>query len=409
MKRILSLLVTLTLVNNCASFVISCNTKENNLDEKKANSIAQTLKTSKINPILLNIKNNKHLLSDYFISDIKKILDAKLTDKEKKYNYSLVNVNKITNISKNFNVKIKINQAISTVEFYLNVSFRYTKVLNDNIPSKFNAVYVMKNINNKVYVGTENGLFISNTASGKIFSKVNGPWSDQSIADISEIGSKVYVGAADGLYSGNGRTFTKITGILDGENIQTIKQINNKIYIGTMFDGLYFSNDLRSNNFQHYQTNIGNNFIHSIFGINNKIFLGIENGLFVSNSTTNLNFNRISGDLGRTVIKTIKMINNKMYVGTSLGIFISNNYTDFNQIPDFPIRSSVEDILKINNIIYVGTDNGFYISTDKDGMKFIKVTNKGFPDNTWVLSIQKVENKVYLGTLNKGLYYNFIS
>ncbi len=40
--------------------------------EKKVNLITQTLKTSKINPILLNIKNNKQLLSDYFISDIKK-------------------------------------------------------------------------------------------------------------------------------------------------------------------------------------------------------------------------------------------------------------------------------------------------------------------------------------------------
>ncbi len=83
--------------------------------------IATTLKNYWIDPIKLNINGNKQKLSDYFRSDIKALLDTKLTSEEKIYNYSLVNNKNITNIAQDFNVKIQVVSAVSTVEFIINV------------------------------------------------------------------------------------------------------------------------------------------------------------------------------------------------------------------------------------------------------------------------------------------------
>ena len=410
------------IVNSSTSSVVATiNVKfTDNSDIAKANMIATTLKNASINPIKLNINSNKQKLSDYFQSDIKALLDAQLTNTEKAYNYSLVNTQNITNTAQDFNVKIQIGSATSTVEFTINVQFAYAKISGD-LETK--SIYVTKKIGTgssaKIYVGTENGLYISSDATGTSFTQVSSITNTASIYAIEEIGTgantKIYVGTTNGLYESSdatGTSFTQVSGDLGTKNILNIQKYGTgssaKIYVGTS-GGLYVSSDATGTSFTQI-TSIGSRDIFNIKQIGSKIYIGTDSGLYESSNGTS--FSKVSGDLSTKNIFRIQQIGTgssaKIYVGVAGdGLWVSSDATgsSFTKVNSFPISTDIYSIQQINNIIYFGTTTGLYISND--GTIFTKAT--GDLGAKVIISIQKIESKIYVGTLNNGLYYNFVS
>ena len=387
-------------------------------DSEKANNIANTLKTANINPIKLNINNDKQKLSDYFQSDIKALLDAKLTTKEKTYNYSLVNTQNITNLSQDFNVKIQVGNAISTTEFTIKVQFKYIKMSGD-LSNK--TINVVKKIDNKIYVGTFlHGVYMSSD-NGKSFKHLSAIDTSE-ISSIQQIGTgsnaKIYVGTIQGLYTSTdltGTSFSKLQGVLENEPIGKIKQINNKIYVSSnSSNDLYASTDLTGATFikvTGIPNSISINTIQQIgTGSNTKIYVGTSQGLYESSNGNS--FTILQGVFDSKSINTIQQIgtgsNTKIYVGTnSSGLYVSSDGagTNFTPITSIPNNKSIQTIKEINNKIYIGTSNDIYIS-DLTGASFSKINE--FSTTDTIYTIEQIDNKIYIGTGN-GIYYNFVS
>ena len=380
------------------SNAINIQIKLNLSDLEKANNIATTLKNAVINPIKLNINANKQKLSDYFQSDIKALLDAKLTTEEKTYNYSLVNTQNITNIAQDFNVKIQIGSAISTVEFTIKVQFNYTKI-NGDLNTK--TIYITRELKNKIYVGTNTGLYVSSDSTGANFFKVSSIPSNSEINTIEEINNKIYIGTNAGVYlgDGTGANFSQIsTSVIGNANINIIKLIDNIIYVGTNA-GLYLNDGTGAGFIK--ASGISNDNIKTIINIkiSNNIYVGTNTGLYISGDRRNFaSFPVIPSD---TLIYKIKEISGKVYIATNAGLYVSDStgftFTQVNSIGNININS----IQKINNEIYVGTNSGLYFSNDSTGTNFTKIT--GDLATKTIYAIQLIGSKIYVGT-NSGLY-----
>ena len=383
-----------------------------NSDIVKANMIATTLKNATINPIKLNINNDKQKLSDYFQSDIKALLDAQLTDTEKAYNYSLVNNQNITNIAQDFNVKIQIGSATSTVEFIINVQFNYLKT-NGTLSAK--KILSIKKINNKFYAATDDGLWISNDATGSSFTKVSGDLGITGIYTIKQIGTgantKIYIGTnGKGIWFSNddGASFTQVSGDSRTRVILSIEKIGSKIYAGAS-DNLFVSNDGVS--FSKIDSMQFAADIFSIKYINNKIYAGAYTGLYVSNDN-GASFTQVSGILATEHIRTILEVGTgssaKIYVGTLNGLYSSDlSGTNFTKVSGSLATKGIYTIKQIGSKIYVGTgSDGLWISNDAIGTSFTQLS--GDLGKNSIHDIEQIQSKIYIATTN-GFYYNFIS
>ena len=379
-------------------------------DIVKANSIVSTLKSQSLNPIILNIDNNKRKISDYFTSQIKAILEVYLTNKEKTYNYSLVNTDDISNISKDFNVNVRIGNDTSTDSFQLKISFNYRQA--QQTPQNTS---IIKKIDNILYIGTDNGLYYDENNTG--FTLVTGIPQNLGITTIDQFGGKIYIGTTIGLYKSDdatGKTFSIITGTtarLDITSSVVMEDLwpapnRSSIFIGST-RGLYETKDgLNFNKITGSGVNVLPNDPILSLGKTDKgeFAVGLQGKGFYYTTNGGGNFYTTSTNISSLNISFIKEIDNKYFFGTqSNGLWTSANLGGAKQQINTIGDTYINTVKKINNIYYVAANNGLYISKD-NGATFTKVSNQDIP-NVPIYSIEQNGSTIIISTKN-GIYYN---
>ncbi len=353
-------------------------------------------------------------------------------------NKKLINQNKIldSNVNKGKNFQKTTKNSLNFKQY----NFSKIKFVNKNI---------IQQIGTKIYVGTfQNGLWISSDNGINFYQCKTIPsnWSINKIIPINyESKTIIYISSisygetyefyksTDGLtfqqtFQNYNNTYKPLDILIENPttiyiglssknmlesndginfyqvplyNITSIKKINNKIYFGGGYSGLYYT-DLKvgggflSCNFPSKYSQYKE--INTIQYINNKIYVGTNAGVCVAND--GINFKAIS-NTGNYVSQIIK-INNKIYVNSDSGLSISTTNDDTFQLSSTFTNNDINNIQMINNKVFIVSNKGLYSSND--GINFNKLTNIGIKENIEIDTITQINNKIYVGAKENGLY-----
>ncbi|MBP1525259.1 MAG: hypothetical protein H9Q67_01940, partial [Spiroplasma ixodetis] len=253
---------------------------------------------------------------------------------------------------------------------------------------------------NNIYVGTYNNVFKSIIGADHFFALIGVRGIVECLAVTNN--NTVYASTSYGLYkSTDGTSFSN-------DDIQgNVKKIQNKIvtiasngtiWVGT-HDGLWKSTD--GTNFENLSSLKTNSIWNIAIAPNGTIWVGTTKGLYKSTDGTSFSNDDIQGNVKKIQIFNIAMTNdNNIYIGTIAGLYKSNNGTDFELVNiKTGTSNEIRSLAIINNTIYVGTYNkGLYAINLIE--QLIKINKPDTFDKSWPLyngivysSTQKIDIK----------------
>lgn len=257
-------------------------------------------------------------------------------------------------------------------------------------------------INNKLFVGTSEGIFCSDD-KGANWSELNSELTN--IRAFGQNGNTLFACSKNGVFSSidNGKNWKKASAGLTDTNVTFLGVISNAVFAGTNNGDFYrLSNDQTTWSLSDHglpKTNTA-----CIIESNNSVFLGTTNGLFHSEDTGK---SWTGIDLEPDSILSIQSLlatDNMLLAGTVAGIFRSTdngrNWTAANQ--NNPVKN-VSSFIAIKDTVFAGnSDNGVLYSTDL-GVTWTMITS-GLKKQ-WVPSIYASGNKVLIATV-LGEYFS---
>ena len=161
------------------------------------------------------------------------------------------------------------------------------------------------------------------------------------------------------------------------------------------YDGYEFENILKDRNYVEIQRSI-----RDLKIINNLLYIATESGLYTLDLNTGL-FSRIElGDYENAYIYKVLIRGNEVLLGTNYGLIVLIN----NQVSQIAPSHDIRDLLEINNTLLISSiHNGLY----KLSLNDLETNSpeKIFGDEqTYILQIKQVADKVYVSTYGNGLY-----
>jgi len=269
----------------------------------------------------------------------------------------------------------------------------------------------------KIYVGTNNGLFIYDLAKHKsnVFHISNGLVDEEITSVLCQNNGTVWVGSKSGLISFNGSDFSYYTIGFDN-NSNHIRSLlidyEENLWIGT-HSGLY---KYRGKGFTVYDRQYisGSPFIYQITrDVNQNLWFGTENnGAFKFSNGFFKNYSVKQGLLDNKVAAILATDDGAVWFGTEKGISILKN----EKVENLSFSSSFKQQAPINcfykdskNVIWVGGQNGL-CAMKKNGNSYIATYYK-LPVQTtekegyavWSI-IEDNKGSIWVGTYLEGVY-----
>lgn len=217
--------------------------------------------------------------------------------------------------------------------------------------------------------------------------------------------NKVYIGTNDGVYFSvnNGTSFTNITsGVLKNKNIRAIAINGKNLIVGSLDAGLFVSSDNKT--WKEINNGITSLNIQTILTNGKYLYVGTKNGLFVSENN-GINWKAINNGLSNLDIKTIAANGTNLYVGTfSDGVFIStdngNSWTAINGT--FKNRKLMtKEIATNGSNLYLVNLDGIFLSTD-NGINWSDINSN--IDNVSIKSILINGSHIIVGASGGDLF-----
>ena len=276
-----------------------------------------------------------------------------------------------------------------------------SRILSINtLPYAITTVYSSGNL---LFVGTENGFFVS-TDSGKDFTERDRGLGDIHITGIVYVNGKIFLGTGEaGLYISNnlGKTWVSQMDKLNCPTISSISTENNIIYVTSLCTGFHFTVDFgktwkdRNGGLPTLRTTA---FVKTPSG---RCFLGTDQfGLFYSDT------------LGKTctwdkffspyTITSISYINSTLVIGTNEGIFVGDIKTDnFKKLNFIGGSPYILSVVHLQKSILVAVQ-GFGLFTSTNGKDFYNFDSNVFSDvSTLFYSLESI---LYVGTRDGNIY-----
>lgn len=217
--------------------------------------------------------------------------------------------------------------------------------------------------------------------------------------------NKVYIGTNEGVYfsSNNGTSFVNITsGVLKNKNIRAVAVSGKNLIVGTLDAGLFISSDNKT--WKEINTGITSLKIQAILTNGKYIYVGTKNGLFISENN-GINWKAINNGLSNLDISTIAVNGTNLYVGTfSAGVFTStdngNNWTAINgNLKGQNLMTKV--IATSGSNIYLVNFEGVFLSTD-NGSSWKDINSN--IENVSIKSILINSNHIIVGATHGDLF-----
>lgn len=268
---------------------------------------------------------------------------------------------------------------IDTYEFkvYINTN------LNNSIPSDF-IRDILRDSNNNLWINTHGGLSKYDEENDTFISYKNKIYNQNSLIDdktyclIEDKSGLIWVGTYKGIsifdpnnsfqhykhdpFDKNSLSSNMIHGIYEDDD--------GYIWVGTSLNGV---NIINKENDKYYtltsqNSDLCDNTIQDIIGINNKIYIGTSNGLAIvdKNSNTIQNFS-VEDGLPVNMVKSLFIDSkNYLWIGTNVGLAIMNIETkEITNITNYLIENSISDLFIRD--VYESKNGKYYIGCFLDG------------------------------------------
>lgn len=272
---------------------------------------------------------------------------------------------------------------------------------NDGLPS--NYIKAIIESDNKIWIGTLNGLALVEKDTVSNFSLPNNADGNLTITAVAKYNGELVFGAMNShLYIVNPKNNSfKIINENNGFNYKKVWSIftdaENNLWFGTVGQGLSKFNSI----FTYYNQKSGllNNYITSLYFNKDETWIGYKNGINIIKENKLIK-TITPKDIGSSIVNTITKINNAIYIGRNLGLSIYKG-DKFENIPFTGNKQNdIYSICKANQEIYIGTKYGLF---KLQANKLIQIENT---PKDYIFDIIEHNKKLYLAT-NGGYYiYN---
>lgn len=217
--------------------------------------------------------------------------------------------------------------------------------------------YDMVTIGDSVFVGTYNGLYVSDN-NGDSWNQVFYPGPNKSVQRLNfDNGVLVAAVNGDGVYISMDSAKTWNLTATNGMNIDTgyesVEMVGDTIIISTSNGEIFVSKDV-GNSWDELLILSEYTFTHKVKLYNNTLYAATAQGGLYSSEDLGLSWSLLN-DFG-TAVYDIEIENDKIYVGTGLGVYISSTGRDV----WYDVGHGLEDkttteLLISNNNLYAGT------------------------------------------------------
>jgi hypothetical protein len=258
--------------------------------------------------------------------------------------------------------------------------------------------------NEKILVGTQNGLYVS-TDNGKSFSSFNKGLSDYNITGIAKVSNNFFIGTREGgLYYGNLETkaWISLSDRVDCPTVTSVSSEGNTIYVTSICSGFHVSFDggktwtERNGGLPTLKTT---SFVKTP---SQRCFLGTDGyGLFYSdNLGESCNWVTVFKDY---TITSISYLGNTVFVGTNSGLFSSSiDRTNFQKLNFIGGNPYITHLVNISNRLFVSVRYvGLFVSVD--GVNFYEIFNDDINSPNTVFFDDSTKS-VYIGGASGRLY-----
>lgn len=270
---------------------------------------------------------------------------------------------------------------------------------------------------NKIYVGTDNGLYLldMNKKTKNIFHVNNGLIDENITSVLYQKNGIVWIGSKSGLISFNGKEFSyyNISYDNNSNHIRTLlTDYEDNLWIGT-HSGLY---KFRGKGFTVYdrQNGLGGAFIYQIIRDSKKnLWLGTEsNGVYKFSEGFFKNYSTKEGLSDNKVSCILPMDDGSIWFGTDKGISVLKNesFQNIQSGNGFKLQAPINCFYKDSkNLIWIGGKNGL-CSMKKKGNSYettyyklpaISIDNNGY--DTWSI-LEDSKGAIWAGTYLVGLF-----
>ncbi|MGC9125135.1 MAG: WD40/YVTN/BNR-like repeat-containing protein, partial [Caldisericaceae bacterium] len=259
--------------------------------------------------------------------------------------------------------------------------------------------------NEKVFVGTDNGLYVS-LNSGKTFTQKNKGLEDLSISGVTKVNDTVFIGTKNGgLYSGkyNADSWSSLSAKVDCPTVTSVNSDGSTIYVTSVCSGFHVSFDggttwvERNGGLPTLRTT---SFLKAPSG---RCFLGTDHfGLFYSdNLGETCNWSNILKDYS---ITSLSYLGSSLFVGTNQGMFTApiSNPTALKSISVKAGNPYVLSLLNYSNRIFVVLST-FGVYSSANGTAFYPL----FPDTLTspsAIFIDGATRNMYFGDTNGNVF-----
>jgi hypothetical protein len=258
-------------------------------------------------------------------------------------------------------------------------------------------------LNNNIFAGTSNGVFISPSSSQS--------WTQTSlnhteVFSVAVSDGRIFAGTKDyGIYysDNNGSSWTQSS--LTNKSVLSFVTVGNKIFAGTISNGIYTSTD---NGINWTQSSLNNQTVNCLMSANSNLYCGTENnGIFMSTNTgstwTQTSFNN----------KTVYALHNdgtstRLYAGTlNSGFYVSidsgKGWNSFG-LQGKTVRAFVSWSF---HMFCVVDGNGFYVSSNYGLSWVLKNSGELNGVNFYPSSMIIANNSmVYISTFKTSVWQN---
>lgn len=239
--------------------------------------------------------------------------------------------------------------------------------------------------------------------------QTSGPFGGAMYSSVTLAG-KTFVGTGNGVYvsNDNGLSWTASNGGMARVTIVSLTTDGINLFAGGEADGVFFSSD-NGTTWQVRNTGLASLFVTSLYAAaNGDVYCGTANGEYYS-SNKGLNWSlRNTGIPAGYSIYSHTEIGDTILAGSYItGLYQSTNSgMTWNHVSGngFPDSTFVYALCKDNtsNKLYAGTGNGVYISANR-GMSWT-LSNTGIPSNAWITSLAAEPGMIFAGTPADGIY-----
>ncbi len=269
------------------------------------------------------------------------------------------------------------------------------------------AFKTIKELNNKLFTGTDGaGIFLSSD-NGNNWSKANNGLNSKYINCLTTKNSILFAGTSEGVFAttDDGANWTARNGSTISNSITAFGQKNDFLFAGDYYGYVYRTSD----NGLSWPTNPKpcSSPISSIISYKDKVMIGtISEGVFIS---TNNGVSYFASNSGLTSlnVRSLAYLDKTIFAFTDDGIFKSTNYgANWVVVSSTIVTNGTDAVLFCDSInLYAGNYDNFFVSTDK-GTSWYTSNFLG----TKVSSVEVTDDyELFVGTNYQGMYQRSLS